>query len=677
MPKLLSAICKLLLAIVFFISIKATAQPTITGITPVGGPAGTSVTITGTNFNATPANNIVFFGAAAATVVSGTTTSLTVTAPVTATYQHLSVFDNATGLTAFSNDLFSTIFINPFGTGMPANFFKPKIDFTSGLGPNSVVTGDINADGKLDMITANNGSNSLSVLLNTTSAPGISPTFSAKVDFTTGTGPTGVAIGDLNGDGKPDMVSTNSGVSTVSVFINTTAPGAPVPTFSAKFDFSTGIAPVAVSIADINGDGIPDIVVANSGAASVSILRNTTVPGSGTPSFAAKTDFSTGISPISVVTGNINGDSHIDIVVANAGSSTVSVLLNTTPAGGSVLTFSPKTDFSTGANPGSVALGDINADGKPDIIAANSGAASVSVLFNTTANGGATPAFASKVDFTCGTNPSSAAIGDLDGDGMPDIAIGNSGVASVSILRNTTAPASGTPSFTAKVDFTTGTNPNSVMIADMDGDSIPEIAAANFTSGSISLFQINLAALPVTITNIKAYQKNNGVQIEWTSQQEMNIDRYEVERSQNGLQFTRVGTVQSTGNSSLIKNYSFFDPVSFTGALYYRIKIIEAGQTTYTKTIRLFFTSDAANLMSVFPNPIQGNSIAVRINLPKGTYSLNLTNKLGQNMATRTIYHPGGEATENILLPKALATGIYQLKLSGEGINITRQLISN
>src|ERR1700689_3701671 len=119
--------------------------------------------------------------------------------------------------------------------------------------------------------------------------------FGAKIDFATGANPTFVAIGDLDGDGKPDLVTANTNSTTVSVLLNTTT-GA-TPSFAAKVDFTTNIAPAAVAIGDLNGDGKPDLAVANVGANTVSVLLNTTETGAATPTFAAAVDFATGSSP--------------------------------------------------------------------------------------------------------------------------------------------------------------------------------------------------------------------------------------------------------------------------------------------------------------------------------------------------------------------------------------------
>ena len=133
-------------------------------------------------------------------------------------------------------------------------------------------------------------------------------TFNTKTDFTTGTNPLYVSIGDLNGDGLPDLAVANFSSNSISVFANTTTPGASTPSFSTKTDFTTGSEPSSVSIGDLNGDGKPDLAVVNRGSASVSVFFKTTTTGSSTPSFSTKTDFTTGSEPSSVSIEDLNGD---------------------------------------------------------------------------------------------------------------------------------------------------------------------------------------------------------------------------------------------------------------------------------------------------------------------------------------------------------------------------------
>ncbi|MFB8796763.1 MAG: VCBS repeat-containing protein [Microcoleus sp.] len=220
---------------------------------------------------------------------------------------------------------------------------------------------------------ANQGSTSASILLNTTATGATTPTFATKVDFPTGLTPNFVSIGDFNGDGKPDLAVANSSSDTASILLNTTASNATTPTFATKVDFPTGISPNSVSIGDINGDGKPDLAVANV-SISASILLNTTATNATTPTFATKVDFTTGDIPNSVSIGDINGDGKPDLAVANIGSNSASILLNTTATGATTPTFATKVDFTTGTSPQSVSIGDINGDGKPDLAVANSSA---------------------------------------------------------------------------------------------------------------------------------------------------------------------------------------------------------------------------------------------------------------------------------------------------------------
>jgi len=379
-----------------------------------------------------------------------------------------------------------SVFLNTAAPGATTPTFAAEVDFATGSTPSSIAVSDLNGDGKPDLAVANGGSNTVSVLLNTT-APGATQSFAAKVDFATGSGPRSIAVGDLNGDGKPDLAVANEGTSTVSVLLNTTAPGATTPSFAAKVDLGTSSEPVSIAVGDLNGDGKPDLAVANFSSDTVSVLLNTTVPGATTPSFAAKVDFATGPLPESVAVGDLNGDGKPDLAVVDANANTVSIVLNTTTAGATTPSFAAKVDFATGTNPRSIAVGDFNGEGKRDLAVANQNANTVSVLLNATAAGATTPSFAAKVDFATGTAPFSLAVGDLNGDGKPDLAVANDSSNTVSVLLNTTAPGSTPPSFAAKVDFATGVAPVSVAAGDLDGDGKPDLAIANAGPNTVSV----------------------------------------------------------------------------------------------------------------------------------------------------------------------------------------------
>ncbi|HVW66935.1 MAG TPA: FG-GAP-like repeat-containing protein [Candidatus Peribacteraceae bacterium] len=238
--------------------------------------------------------------------------------------------------------------------------------------------------------------------------------------------------------------------------------------FATKVDYTTGVSPISVAAGDLNGDGDPDIVAANYTSGTISVFLNN---GSGT--FASKVDYTTGSNPFSVAIGDLNGDGKPDIAVANYSSTTVSVFLNKGNG-----TFAAKVDYTTGSNPYSVAIGDLNGDGKSDIAVTNHTSNTVSVFLN---KGDGT--FASKVDYTTGSQPHSVAIGDINGDGKADLAVANQGSNSVSVFLN-----KGEGTFATKVDYTTGTFPNSVAIGDLNGDGKSDLAVANYTSSTVSAF---------------------------------------------------------------------------------------------------------------------------------------------------------------------------------------------
>ncbi|HEV8272219.1 MAG TPA: VCBS repeat-containing protein, partial [Chitinophagaceae bacterium] len=387
------------------------------------------------------------------------------------------------------------ISIKATAQSIPVNFYKPKIDFTTGVIPFSVTISDVDGDGKSDMIIINSASNSISVFRNTSISGSISASsFAAKVDFATGANPVSVAIDDVDGDSKPDLVIANRSSDNISVLRNTSTPGSiSSSSFAAKVDFSAGAGPLSVVVGDVDGDSKPDLVVANYNSNSISVFHNTSIPGSiSASSFATKIDFATAAEPSIVAIGNIDGDSKPDLAVTNFASNTVSIFRNTSTSGTiNSSSFGAKVDFTTAANPYFVSIGDIDGDDKSELVVTNVSSVSVSVFHNISTSGINTSSFAAKVDFTVGFHPVTVAIGDLDGDGKADMVVANQLSDNISVLHNTSTTGNiSASSFATKTDFATGNQPVSVATGDLDGDGIPEIAATNYNSNTVSVFQI-------------------------------------------------------------------------------------------------------------------------------------------------------------------------------------------
>lgn len=187
-------------------------------------------------------------------------------------------------------------------------------------------------------------------------------------------------------------------------------------------------------------------------------------------------------------------------------------------------------------------------------------------------------------------------------------------------------------------------------------------------------FSIAVGTLPVTITNIKAYQKNAGVQVEWTVLNETNINSYDIEKSSNGINFTKVGNVTAT-NANM---YNWLDASPADGNNYYRIKVIDnSGDIKFTETVNVRIGKEK-NIINVVNNPILNNKILLQMeNTDKGVYTINLYNQLGQLLNKNDIKHNGGSASYSININN-LAKGVYQLSISNtSGLQVTKTVFVN
>ena len=318
-----------------------------------------------------------------------------------------------------------------------AGSFAAKVDFIAGAGPVSSVVADLDGDGKPDLALGNNTGNSISVFRNTSTSGIIdASSFAAKVDFATETVTRQVIIADMDGDGKKDLIVTSANV--VSIFRNISTVGTiNTGSFAAKVDFVTGTQPTGVVATDVDGDGKPEMIVVNYTSNTVSVFRNTSTAGSITAgSFAAKVDFTTGTNPIHLGVQDLDGDGKPDLAVVNNNSSNVSIFRNTSSIG--TITFATAVNFSIGLVSGGIAIKDLDADNKPDLSITNAVSNTVSVLRNTSTSGIIDAgSFAAKVDFVTGANPFFVAAADIDGDGNADLTVVNFTDNNVSVYRNT------------------------------------------------------------------------------------------------------------------------------------------------------------------------------------------------------------------------------------------------
>lgn len=366
--------------------------------------------------------------------------------------------------------------------GKNNNTFQPSTPISigpaTGTGSQSILALDVNGDGYQDLLIGNPLQNQFVLLLNNRDG-----TFQPAENYAVPNGPTYLATGDFNRDGKPDLAVTQSTGATVSLLINNTL-STPVHgslNFVTPHTLINGHGNMAdgVAVADFNHDGYPDIAASYFEDNSVRVL-----PGIGGGNFISPVAYPVGKQPYSVAAGDLNNDGFADLVTANTGDNTISVLMNSGSSNGR---FFAAQSYPVGRLPYQVAIGDLNGDGIPDLAVSNYGDNTVSILYGQVGGGfigGQTLA-------TC-TNPYGVAIGDTRNTGQNDIAVTCFQGAQMEVFLNNSMlpfmPPPAQASFQSPVIYTTDLNPTSVVMGDFNRDGNLDIVTGNSTANDVSFF---------------------------------------------------------------------------------------------------------------------------------------------------------------------------------------------
>ena len=467
-----------------------TPMISVSAISPTSGGVDASVTITGTGFDAIASNNIVYFGAVRANVTLASSTQLTVEVPGGAAYGPIGV--TSSNGTAYS----SKFFLPTFAGTLPSinqRTLLPSVDFSVSANPSRVALGDLDGDGKPDLVVLHADANDVDVFRNVGQVGTIdSSSFDTRKGLTGAFGSVQIAtnsqelkVVDLNQDGLLDVVISPGIGSNIIVYRNISSSG------NIQFDspqvFSC-VAPVLdLDVSDLDGDGWLDIAVLCA-TDQIALLKNNQ---SLAIDFNTPINIATETTSHRLVVGDIDGDHRPELVTAteyiSAGRGHLSVFRNISSSGvidsgsfASWQTFETVLGYGTLSD---LALVDFNEDGKLDVVVTTGHLSRIDILKNDSSIG--TIALQSTLAFSYSdSEPLSLGFGDVDGDGLPDMALVQNESKQLSVVRN---KSTGIISLDSKYSFNIGDDPRDLAVGDIDGDGKTDIVVAQ--AGLLSVYR--------------------------------------------------------------------------------------------------------------------------------------------------------------------------------------------
>jgi hypothetical protein len=353
-------------------------------------------------------------------------------------------------------------------------------------GPFNVVAADVNGDGKLDLICANDGissdsvaGNSLTVLTNNGDG-----TFTFSADMNVGYNPY-VTAADVNHDGKMDLISANYNDDTLIVLTNN---GTGV--FGSNATYNVGSGPIVALAANVNGDGRQYLFSLNNGNNTLTVLTN-----DGSGHFVSNATYNVGNGPVSLITADVNGNGKLALVCANSSDNSLLVLTNN---GSGV--FGSNATYTVGNGPNNVVAADVNGDGWVDLISANDGPGGTGNTLTVLTNNGSGK-FIFSATVTVGQNPYVAAA-DMNGDNKVDLIAASTSYNNVLVLTN-----NGTGVFGSNALYSCGQQPFCVIAADLSGNGKQDLITANNNDTSLTVLSSSgppppLTAQSMNVTNV-------------------------------------------------------------------------------------------------------------------------------------------------------------------------------
>lgn len=348
-----------------------------------------------------------------------------------------------------------------------------------GVSPSALVAGDFNQDGIQDFILGNgSATGELRVYLGQGGG-----NFSLAETIASGYEPAQAIAVDLNRDGFLDVVVVNGGDSSLSLLL-----GKGDGSFFSPQRLALGAPAISVLAGDWNHNGLQDLAVLSRGAVTI-------LSGSGDGSFQEVASYPLGNRANSFASGDFNKDGFVDLAISSASEGVIYLLKGLQDG-----SFAPlgQLTLSGSVHPKTLRVSDLRKNGSADLVVTDSNAATLSVLLS---NGDGS--FQSPVSYNLASVSPSLEIGDLNDDGTPDLVVANT--SSVSVLLG-----KGDGSFAAKTDYAAGQGPSAIQLADWNGDGLTDILIGNATAGTATVLLANQTAnavLPgVTLTGSSSQQ---------------------------------------------------------------------------------------------------------------------------------------------------------------------------
>ena len=359
------------------------------------------------------------------------------------------------------------------------SFFSTETDSVNSY-PHTLGSGDIDGDGKIDIVVPNSRTNTISIFRNICASGHTfdSTSFATRIDITVLNSPLMATVTDIDNDGKQDIAVSHYNSNFISIFPGSSSIG--TISFGTRIDIPASTNPSYVIFSDLDGDGKPDMIVSNFGAATISFYKN--ISTTGNISFDANIDYSTGDGPALIKAVDLNKDGKKDIIVTNYNSNSFSVFKNKSTVGN--ISFDTAKNFTSDGGPNGFDVYDVNNDSLPDLAIANSNWGQVSFFQNISTND--TINFIEKIVLMTGDITQQLIFSDLDNDGIKDLCVTNRGSNTMTILHYKIGMADSTI-YDKITNFDILGGPLSIVAADMDNNGSMDLVLTNYYSGGITV----------------------------------------------------------------------------------------------------------------------------------------------------------------------------------------------